>query len=113
MPAKRINKVNELLRRELSLLFAREFEFSKGTVVTVVSVESEPKLEHATASVSIYPPDKKDATLKLIGKRAPFIQSLLNRRLHMHHVPELRYEYDAEGKELFELDNLIDEANRE
>lgn len=113
MPSKRIDKVNELLHREVSALFARELEFPLGTVVTVTTVETEPRLEHAAVSVSIYPSDKKDATLKLIRKRAPFIQSLLNRRLHMHHVPELRYAYDAHGNELFELDTLIDEANRE
>lgn len=112
MPTKRIDKVNELLRREVSALFARELEFPLGTVVTITSVETESRLEHATVLVSIYPSDKKDATLTLIHRRAPFIQSLLNRRLHMHHVPELRYAYDVQSNELFELDNLIDEANR-
>ena len=113
MPPKRIDKVNELLRREISALFARELEFAKGTVVTVASVKAEPRLEHATVYVSIYPSGKKDATLSVIQKRSPFIQGLLNRRLHMAHIPQLRYEYDVEGNELFELDSLIDKANQE
>lgn len=113
MPAKRIDKVNELLHREVSALFARELEFPLGTVVTITSVQAEPRLEHATVSVSIYPVDRKDATLTLIKKRSPFIQGLLNHRLHMAHIPQLRYAYDVHSNELFELDTLIDEANKE
>lgn len=113
MPPQRINKVNELLRREISLIFARELEFAKGVVVTISSVEAEPRLEHATVYVSVYPVDKKDATLNVIKKRSPFIQGLLNHRLHMAHIPQLRYAYDARSNELFELDSLIDEAIKE
>ena len=112
MARKRTDQVNELLRREISLIFARELEFAKGVVVTVTAVNVESKLEHATALLGIYPLLNKNATLTLIKKRAPFIQGLLNHRLHMAHIPQIRYEFDSEGNALFDLDSLIDEANK-
>ncbi|MEK7649139.1 MAG: 30S ribosome-binding factor RbfA [Patescibacteria group bacterium] len=109
----RIKKVNELLQREISMLFARELEFPKGTVATITEVETEQKLDYAQVYVSIYPPNQKDAILALIGKRIPYLQSLLNHRLHMTHVPQLRFAFDEKSQELFELDALIDTAQKD
>ncbi len=103
----RMKKVNELLHREIGMIFARELEFPKGAVVTIAMVETEHKLESANVYVSIYPVEKKDAILALISKRAPYIQSLLNHRLHMTHVPRLQFFFDDKGHELYELDALM------
>lgn len=113
MSSKRIAQVNELIRQELSTIFLREIEFPQSVFVTITCVETDPDLKTAKVKVSILPIQKYGTALSIIKKRSPFIQSILNRTLRMHHVPSLTYEIDAEMQYLDEVDKIFDSLKKE
>ncbi len=108
MASKRIPQVNELMLQELNAIFLRELEFPLSTLVTITGVDTASDLKTAKVTVSILPVQKYGTVLSIIKKRSPFIQSLINRRLHMHHVPSLTYEIDTEMQYVDEVDKIFD-----
>ncbi|MBI2645148.1 30S ribosome-binding factor RbfA [Candidatus Uhrbacteria bacterium] len=108
MSSKRILQVNELIQQELSAIFRREIEFPPSALVTITRVNTVLDLKTAKVSVSIFPTQKYGTVLSIIKKRSPFIQSLLNKKLTMHHVPSLTYEIDPEMHYIDEVDKILD-----
>jgi len=108
MASKRIAQVNELIQQELSAIFRREIEFPLSTLVTITHVDTDPDIKTAQVYVSILPAQKYGTVLSTIKKRSPFIQSLLNKKLRMHHVPSLTYEIDAQMRYVDEIDTILD-----
>jgi ribosome-binding factor A len=100
-------QVNELIQQELSAIFLREIEFGTGTLVTITRVDAAADLKTAKVYISILPVQKYGTVLSIIKKRKPYIQSLLNKKLTMHHVPSLTYEIDAEMHYVDEVDTII------
>lgn len=113
MSSKRIAQVNELIQQELSTIFLREIEFPQSVLVTITRVETDPDIKTAKVKISILPSKKYGTVLSIIKKRSPFIQSILNRKLSMHHVPSLTYEIDTEMQYLDEVDKIFDSLKKE
>jgi len=113
MSSKRISQVNELIQHELSTIFLREIEFDTETLVTITRVDAAADLKTAKVFLSIFPVKKYGTALGIIKKRAPFIQSLLNKKLSMHHVPSLSYEIDTEMQYMDEVDKIFDTLKKE
>lgn len=110
MPTLRITKVNELLRQEIAMLFARELEFPKNCLVTITRVKTDDDLKNAQCFLSVFPFTEGKNILHSIRKRAPYLQQLLIHKLKMRFVPFIRYCIDIETEELDNLERLLDEA---
>ena len=62
----RIERVNELLRKEISSLILKELDISKDIMITVTGVETSPDLGQAKIKVSIMPFLKAEKILKVL-----------------------------------------------
>ncbi len=108
----RLDRVNALLRRELSTLVARELEFPSGTLVTVTKVTTSPDLEHAKVYVSILPPERTAEVIEPLDKSTATIQRLLNRALVMEFVPRIRFVVDDGENRAARIERLLDTLDR-
>ena len=107
----RIIKVNNLLRNQLAHLITREVEFKEGTVVTVMRTEAEADLKTARVFVRVFPKTATKKALQELSRRAPFLQSRLNRALSMRFVPKLSFAVDQKSDTLdapTEVEQLLD-----
>ena len=109
----RIDKVNSLMREELAKLLHEEIEVPKGTLVTVVSVETSVDLYYATAFVSVIPKEKEEDVLNQLQMRIKEIQKALNRRLVMKYVPQLRFKLDHSEEKQAHMEDIIDREAHE
>ncbi len=96
MPSLRLEKVNELIRREIGSVMLREVEMPKGALATITRVEAESDLKTAKIFLKIFPQQGAKAGLEHIRKRAGAIQHALNRRLAMRFVPQLSFYFDTQ-----------------
>lgn len=105
----RIQKLNEILREEVSKILQREIDISRDTLITISRVETSKDLKNSTVSITILPEEKEEETLSQIQKQIYFIQKTLNRTLRTKPVPRLRFGIDkitkAEQKVYEALDN--------
>jgi ribosome-binding factor A len=90
----RLERVNELLKRELGDLLNREVSF-EAALVTVQQVDITPDLKHAHVFISVIGSDEqaKAAMAKLHASRAN-LQRLLSKRVVLKFTPHLHFKLD-------------------
>lgn len=91
--SQRVERINELLRQEISKLILREIRF-EDILVTINQVETSADLSHAKVKISIMPAEKKELALQVINKRIYHLQQELNKKLYMKIVPKIQFEID-------------------
>jgi ribosome-binding factor A len=93
--SQRTEKVDELLRQEITSIVARDVADPRIGFVTITSVETTPDLRHAKVWVSVIgQPDERKAAVKALGRAMPFVRHELGSRLRMRRIPDLHVELD-------------------
>jgi ribosome-binding factor A len=106
----RIERVNQLIRQELSQLLQRGTKDPRlSGYISINSVETTPDLRHAKVFVScICDEEKKKEILAALGHSSGFFRSELAKHLTMRRVPELHYTWDSSIERGSRLLNYMD-----
>lgn len=103
-----MDRVNELLRREISAVVQRDFEWNKA-LVTISAVDVTQDLKEAKVYVSILGGSAPGVLDQLERKRG-FIQSKVSKRVVLRNTPVLMFRQDASAIRGVEVVNLLDEV---
>lgn len=104
----RVNRVRELLLRELSDIVSRLKDPRIG-MVTVVDTGISRDLRYATMYVSVLGSEtQKQETLAALESARGFMRREIARRISLRFVPELRIEYDETGERAARITELLD-----
>lgn len=93
---RRTERVNELVREEISDLLQREIKDPRFTgLVSVTDVHVSPDLRHARVFVSIMgSPEERKETFRALTAASHFIRRELGKRMTTRHTPELDFRLD-------------------
>ena len=110
--AHRIERVNNLIRREVSELLQRQVKDPRlGNLVTITGVSTSPDLKSVKIFVShIGSEEEKQALLKGLSAASGFLRNELSKRLKLRRVPELIFQWDDSIERGARLLKLIDEV---
>ena len=105
----RLERVNELIRRELSEIINREVSFH-AALVTVQQVDITPDLKHAHVFVSVIgsADESKEAMAKLHASRVN-LQHLLSKRVVLKFTPHLHFKLDDSIERGTRIINLLEQ----
>jgi ribosome-binding factor A len=93
--SQRIDRIDELLREEISVVLARDVADPAVGFVTVTRVDTSPDLAHARVWVSLIgQPNERASTLAALRRAMPFVRHLLGGRVRLRRIPELHVEVD-------------------
>jgi len=94
--SRRIERVNNLIRQEISELLQRQVKDPRlGGFVTVTQVSTSPDLRHAKIFISIMGnEDEKEEALEAFAVASGFLRKELGARLRLRRSPELSFHYD-------------------
>lgn len=108
----RVERVNNLIRQEISELIQRQVKDPRlGNFVTVTEVSTSPDLKHAKIFVSyICSEAEKKETLNVLATASGFFRRELARRLRLKHTPELDFQWDDSLEHGAHLQELIDKV---
>jgi len=95
--SRRIEKINNLLRKEISKILITETEIPEGNLVTITKVSISTDVRYATIFISILGKEPGQS-LENIEKNTYHIQQQLNRRLKMRPVPRIKFAIDKEER---------------
>lgn len=112
--SRRTDRVNELLREELSDLIQREVKDPRvgHGLVSITEVHVSPDLRHATVYIShLGDPSERDEVLRGLAAAARFLHTELMRRVNMRHVPDLLFRFDPSIERGARLASLIHEVS--
>lgn len=106
--SQRIQRVNELLKREISAVIQRDFEW-QGAMVTVSAVDVTQDLKEAKVFVSVLG-GHTPAILDELGHSRGMIQSRVAKRVTMKQTPVLSFRTDTSAERGVGIVNLLDEV---
>ncbi len=93
--SQRTERVDELLRQEITSIVGRDVADPRIGFVTITSVETTPDLRHAKVWVSVIgQPAERTAAVRALGRAMPFVRHELGSRLRLRRIPDLHVELD-------------------
>lgn len=109
---RRIQRVNNLIRQEISDLLQRQVNDPRlGSFVAVTEVSISPDMKHALIFVShMGSEEEKQATLSVLASASGFLRRELAKRLRLRHIPELSFQWDDSIERGSRLLELIDQV---
>lgn len=110
---KRIPRVNQLIKKELSQIILREIDFPKDVLVTVTQVETSADLNIAKVFISVLPEDKTPLILENLNKQIYFLQQELNHRLKMRPIPRITFKEEKKILEASRIEEVLVKLNKE
>jgi ribosome-binding factor A len=109
---KRIQRINALLKREISQLFLREVEFPSDILVTVTRVETPDDLKDSDVFISSLPEEKSYLVIKILNKRIYELQQKINKRLKMRPVPRINFREEKKTGEAGRVEEILEEIKK-
>jgi len=105
----RLERVNELIKRELGELITREVSF-QAALVTVQHVDITPDLKQAHVFVSVMgsEAEAKEAMSALHASRA-VLQHLLSKRIILKYTPHLHFKLDESIERGARVINILEQ----
>lgn len=108
---RRIERLKELLREELSKILDRELEFPDEGLVTITRVVISPDKHYAAVLISILGTETKKV-MEILEKNVYNVQQLLNRRVRMRPVPKISFALDEGEAEREKVEKSLAELKR-
>ena len=113
--AHRIERVNNLIRREISELIQHQVKDPRlGAFLTITEVITSPDLKFARIFVSsINGQEEKQKILKVLNAAAGFLRTELAGKMRIRRVPELSFSWDDSIEKGDRVLRLLDQIHSE
>ena len=113
--SRRIARVNNLIRQEISTLLQRQVKDPRlGNFIAVTEVDTSPDLKYARIFVSgIGTEVDIEQTLTALTAAAGFIRRELYHRLRLKRIPELGFQWDDSVERSAHIMEIIDQVSSE
>jgi ribosome-binding factor A len=115
MQGRRIDRIEEQLRIELSEIIEREIQDPRVGLTTVTAVKVSPDLRHAQVFVTVLgDAAQRKKALEGLRSAASFVRRSLSKRLHhLRRIPEMTFDYDDAGEKSLRIEELLDQIKHE
>lgn len=106
--SQRIQKVNELIKRELGKIILKEIEFPRDTLITITNVDTSPDLREAKILISAIPENQTPQSIRLLRRNIYDLQKKLDKRLRMRPVPRIEFFKETKLEEAQKIEEILD-----
>lgn len=102
-------QVADQIQRDLTEVIARELKDPRVGMITLQAVEVTPDYAHAKVFFSVLVGDPQE-TQDALNQAAGFLRNHLFKRLHIHTVPTLHFQFDRTTERAADMNALIAQA---
>lgn len=114
MPGKRLDRVNQVIKEEISTLLQRELKDPRLGFVTVTEVETSKDLRQAKVFVSVLGSEEQwTASLMALGSARGFIRHWLRQHLDLRVTPLLEFRADRSMEHAARIQALLKQLETE
>lgn len=111
MASRRLDKVNELMKREIGSFVQKEFEWP-GTIVSILDVEITEDLKEGRVWVGVVGRMAPAQVLEKLSKHRGDIQKAVARRVILRNTPKLTFRHDDSARRGVAMINLLDDIEQ-
>jgi ribosome-binding factor A len=105
--AYRIDKLEHLIKEEVSMIFLYKVQDPAFGLLTVTNVRLSPDLKIAKIYISVFEKEKREVVLEKIRDKSGFIRTELAHRIRIKFVPELKFFIDDTLDYVEKIEGLI------
>jgi len=110
MQGKRLERVNQLIKEEISMLLQRELKDPRLGFVTVTEVDVTTDLKHAKVYVSVLGSEEQwAASFQALQSARGFVWNWLRRHLDLRATPEIAFRPDRSMEHAAHIQSLLAE----
>jgi len=113
MTSYRIDKVERLLKEEISLIFLHKMKNEGYGFLTITNVKVSPDLKQAKVYISVLEKEKRELVLDKLQAKIGFIRSELAHRIRIKFTPELKFFLDDTLDYVEKIEGLINKIHGE
>jgi ribosome-binding factor A len=114
MPSLRLQRVRELLKREIGEVIRREIPVGDAGLITVNDVDVSSDLHQATVFIGILgSPDQQRRGLEQLQQHRKRIQGLVGQAVVLKYTPQLRFKVDEsveQGNRVLKIINELEQS---
>lgn len=94
--SERIARLNEEIKREVSVILQREIKDPRLGFVSVTDVELSRDMSYCKVYVSVFgSEEERESSMQALQRAAGFVRTEIGRRVRMRKTPEVRFVYDS------------------
>jgi ribosome-binding factor A len=110
--SRRLQRVNQLVKREVSEIVRRDFGVAEFGVVTVTAAEISPDLKNGKVFVSVVgTPQQQTHALRALSARRGAIQHEMSRAVILKYTPHLEFLLDETGARADRINRILEELH--
>jgi len=107
MPSHRVDKIEHLIKEEISLIFLYKMQDPALSLLTITNVKVSPDLKSAKIYLSVFEKEKRAVVLEKVKSLTGYIRSELAHRIRIKFVPELNFYIDDTIDYVEKIEGLI------
>lgn len=111
MATRRLDKVNELMRREIGTFVQKEFDWN-GTIVSILDVEITEDLKEGRVWVGVVGRMAPAQVLEKLTRNRALIQKAVSKRVVLRNTPKLTFKHDNSAQRGVDMVNLLDDIEQ-
>lgn len=111
--SKRLQRINELIKEEISQLIFREIEFSPDVLVTTTRVQTTEDLLDTNVFISVFPENNTEKIMSFLEKKSSFLQKEINKILKMRPIPRLHFLPEKETSKAGRIEEILEQLKKE
>ncbi len=111
MASRRLDKVNELMKREIGSFVQKEFEWP-GTIVSILDVEITEDLKEGRVWVGVVGRMAPAQVIDKLSRKRGDIQRAISRRVILRNTPKLTFRHDDSARRGVNMVNLLDDIEQ-
>lgn len=111
MTTRRLDKVNELMKREIGSFIQKEFEWN-GTIVSILQVEITEDLKEGRVWVGVVGRMAPAQVIEKLTRNRGVIQKAVSKRVILRNTPKLTFKHDNSAQRGVDLVNLLDDIDK-
>lgn len=108
----RTEKVENLIKQEISLIFLRKLQDPAFGFLTVTNVKLSPDLRLAKIYISVFEKEKRETSREKLKSASGFIRSELASRISIKFIPELKFFIDDTLDYVEKIEGLIKKIHK-
>jgi ribosome-binding factor A len=113
MSSYRTDKVERLIKEEVSNIFLQKLQNPDFGFLTITNVKISPDLKQAKVYISVFEKEKRELVLDKIHAKVGFIRSELAHRIRIKFTPELKFFLDDTLDYVEKIEGLIEKIHKE
>lgn len=114
MKPRRLERIDELIKEEVSKIILYELKNPNIEMVTVTKVETTNDLRYANVFFSVYAEeDRKAVIIEQLENARKTVRHLLGRVIRLRYTPEIVFKYDSSIEHSAKIAKILNDLKKE